>query len=125
MPAVLVCVSFEYMIGVMPANTTKTSAAAKKQRTKKQPSRDRKQDLDPREELLHPTASEYGLLCQLANHIQQMSPWNFMEETDVFGFQDPESGALGFVSVMGKLGESQAISVYRGVEGLYGWRNFE
>ena len=48
-----------------------------------------------------------------------------MEETEVFGFQDPESGALGFVSVMGRLGEFQAISVYRGVEGLYGWRNFE
>ena len=84
----------EYMIGVMPANTTKTSAAAKKQGAKKQPSRGRKQqDLDPREEMLPPTAREYGLLCQLAIHIQQMSPWNFMEETDVFGFQDPESGA--------------------------------
>lgn len=114
------------MIGVMPANSTKTGAAGKKQKTKKQPSRDRKQQvLDPHEELLVPTASEYGLLCQLASHIQQMSPWNFMEEIDVFGFQDPESGALGFVSVMGKLGEFQAISVYRGVEGLYGWRNFE
>ena len=114
------------MIGVMPANTTKTSAAAKKQGAKKQPSRGRKQqDLDPREEMLPPTAREYGLLCQLAIHIQQMSPWNFMEETDVFGFQDPESGALGFVSVMGRLGEFQAISVYRGVGGLYGWRNFE
>ena len=114
------------MIGVMPADSTKTGAAGKKQRAKKQPSRDRKQqDLDPREELLHPTASEYGLLCQFAIHIQQMSPWKFMEETDVFGFEDPENGTLGFVSVMGKLGEFQAISVYRGVEGLYGWRNFE
>lgn len=114
------------MIGVMPANTTKTGAAAKRQRAKTQPSRDRnQQDPDPREELLHPTGSEYGLLCELATYIQRMSPWNFMEETDVFGFQDPESGALGFVSVMGKLGEFQAISVYQGVEGLYGWRNFE
>lgn len=111
--------------GVMPANS-KTGAAAKKQGAKKQPPGDTKQRaVDPSEELLHPTAGEYTLLCQLANHIQQMSPWNFMEETDVFGFQDPESGALGFVSVMGKLGEFQAISVYRGVEGLYGWWNFE
>lgn len=110
----------------MPANTTKTGVAAKKQRAKKQPSRDRKQRaLDPREDLLHPTAGEYALLCELATYIQQMSPWKFMEETDVFGFEDPENGTLGFVSVMGKLGEFQAISVYRGVEGLYGWRNFE
>jgi hypothetical protein len=106
--------------------TPKQGAAAKKQKAKRQPSRDKKQQvLDPREELLHPTASEYGLMCQLALHIQQLSPWNLMEETDVFGFEDPESEALGFVSVMGKLGEFQAISVYRGVEGLYGWRNFE
>jgi hypothetical protein len=111
--------------GAMPADTTKTNAAAKKQRAKKQLSRERKQqDLDPREELLPPTAGEYGMLCQLAFHIQQLSPWIFMQETDVFGFQDPESGALGFVSVMGQLGEFQAISVYRGVEGLYSWRNF-
>ena len=111
---------------VMPANTTKTGVAAKKQKAKKQPTRDSKQqNLDPREELLNPTGSEYGMLCELAFHIQQLSPWNFMQETDVFGFQDPESGALGFVSVMGQLGEFAAISVYRGVEGLYGWRNFE
>jgi hypothetical protein len=109
----------------MPVNTTKTSANAQKQRAKKRPPRDSTQQVvEPREELLHPTASEYGLLCQLAVLIQQLSPWNFMEETDVFGFEDPESGALGFVSVMGQLGEFQAISVYRGVEGLYGWRNF-
>lgn len=108
----------------MPANS-KTGAAAKKQRAKKQPSRDRKQQvLDPREELLPPTASEYGMLCQLAFHMQQLSPWIFMQETDVFGVQDPESGELGFVSVMGQLGEFQAISVYRGAEGLYSWRNF-
>jgi hypothetical protein len=47
-----------------------------------------------------------------------------MEEADVFGFQDPETGKLGFVSVMGKLGQYKAVAVYRGVEGLYSWRNF-
>jgi len=123
--AVLACLRFGCTIGVMPPDTTKTSAAAKKERTKKQPSRERKQEeLDSHEKLLDSTAGEYGLLCQLASHIQQLSPWSFMSETDVFGVQDPESGALGFVSVMGQLGEFQAISVYRGVEGLYSWRNF-
>lgn len=126
---------FEYMICAMPADTTKPSAAAKKQKPstqkpnkqkpKKQSSRDTNhQDVDHREDLLPTTAAEYRLLCQLAVHIQQLSPWLFMSETDVFGFQDPESSALGFVSVMGQLGEFHAISVYRGVEGLYGFRNF-
>jgi hypothetical protein len=109
----------------MPPDTTKTSPAAQKQRTNKQPARGKKQQgLDAREEPLHPTAGEYRLLCQLASHLQQLSPWSFMSETEVFGVQDPESGALGFVSVMGQLGEFHAISVYRGVEGLYSWRNF-
>lgn len=117
---------FEYMIGVMPTDQTKPSAAAKKQKAQKKSARQSKQqDLDPREDLLPTTAAEYRLLCQLANQIQQLSPWLFMQETDVFGFQDPENGALGFVSVMGQLGEFHAISVYRGVEGLYGFRNFE
>ena len=76
------------------------------------------------EELLDPTSEHSKLLCQLAVHIQQMAPWSFMVETDVFGFQDPVSDELGFISVMGQLGEYQAIAVYRGAEGLYGWRHF-
>jgi hypothetical protein len=56
--------------GVMPANTTKTSAAANKQRVKKQPSRNvKQQDLYPREELLrvkacHFASNERGLITQ-------------------------------------------------------------
>ena len=75
-------------------------------------------------ELLPPDAEEFKTLCKLARYIQQQAPWDFMEETDVFGVQDPDTGELGFVSVMGALGEYTAIAVYRGVEGLYQWREF-
>ena len=47
-----------------------------------------------------------------------------MVEIDVFGLRDPVSEELGFISVMGQGGEYQAIAVYRGIEGLYGWRRF-
>ena len=95
---------------------------AKKETRDKEP-----QQVDNRtvEELLDPTSEEARLLCQLASMIQQMSPWRFMSETDVFGFQDPETSELGFISVMGELGQHRAIAVYRGVEGLYGLRRFE
>lgn len=77
------------------------------------------------EALLDPQAEQFNDLCRLALEIAQLQPWRFMEETDVFGVQDPETGELGFVSVMGALGQYQAIAVYRGSEGLYGWIDFE
>jgi hypothetical protein len=80
-------------------------------------------DVDQRE-ILPPDAEEFKTLCKLARYIQQQAPWDFMEETDVFGIQDPDTGELGFVSVMGALGEYTAIAVYRGVQGLYQWREF-
>jgi hypothetical protein len=78
---------------------------------------------DPHE-LLPPDAEEFKTLCKLARYIQQQMPWEFMEETDVFGVQDPDNGTLGFVCVMGALGEYTSVAVYRGVEGLYQWRGF-
>jgi hypothetical protein len=72
----------------------------------------------PDAELLPPDAEEFKILCKLARYIQQQTPWEFMEEKDVFGVQDPDTGDLGFVSVMGALGEYTAIAVYRGVEAV-------
>jgi hypothetical protein len=46
-----------------------------------------------------------------------------MEEDDLFGVRNPETEEIGFVSVMGSLGEHHAIAVYPGAEGLDGfWR---
>jgi hypothetical protein len=42
-----------------------------------------------------------------------------MVETDIFGVQHPATGELGFVSVMGQLGEHYTIAVYQGPEALY------
>lgn len=80
-------------------------------------------DEDPNE-VLPPNAPEYRELCGVANHIQQNAPWEYMQESNIFGVRDPETGELGFVSVMGALGEYKAVVVYRGVEGLNGWREF-
>lgn len=70
----------------------------------------------------HATALEdHRRLYAAAVAVKELAPWRFMRETDIFGVQNPEDGTLGFVSVMGQLGEHCAIGVYLGSEGLYGF----
>ena len=57
-------------------------------------------------------------LYALAQQVKELAPWEFMWEHHVFGVQDPVSGELGFVSVMGGLGEYFAVMVYRGTTTL-------
>src|SRR5213593_4272275 len=105
------------MISSMSNNSNQTHASRKQKVQQQSP--------DQGDELLVPSAEEFKVLCQLASFIQQLAPWEFMNETDLFGVKDPDTGELGFVSVMGALGEYTAIAVYRGAEGLYAWREFE
>ncbi|MGC9333966.1 MAG: DUF7309 domain-containing protein [Anaerolineae bacterium] len=72
-----------------------------------------------------PTLNEWRKLYQAAIRIKEIAPWEWMTETEIFGVQDPESGEIGFVSVMGMLGEHLSLAVYRGARGLYGFWNFE
>lgn len=60
-------------------------------------------------------------LYNLIKEIYDLSPWDWMEEDDIFGVQDPTTGEIGFVSVMGMAGEHYAVGVYRGANGLYGF----
>jgi hypothetical protein len=64
-------------------------------------------------------------LYEAAIRIKDVAPWTWMVETDVFGVQNPETGDLGFVSVMGMRGEHFAVSLYLGAKGLYGFWEFE
>jgi hypothetical protein len=64
-------------------------------------------------------------LYEAAIRIKEVAPWTWMVETDVFGVQNPETGDLGFVSVMGIRGEHFAVSLYLGAKGLHGFWDFE
>jgi hypothetical protein len=66
-----------------------------------------------------PTSDEWRKLYDLARQIYDMTPWEWMTEVDVFGVKDPETGEMGFVSVMGSAGEHFGIAVYRGAVGLH------
>jgi hypothetical protein len=67
-------------------------------------------------EEMTPGIREWRRLYESAVRIKEMSPWEWMTETDVFGVRSPETGELGFVSVMGLLGEHYAVSLYLGSE---------
>ena len=44
-------------------------------------------------------------LYEAAIRVKELAPSEWMFEDAVFGVQDPETGKLGFVSVMGQVGE--------------------
>lgn len=67
---------------------------------------------------LTPSLEEWRNLYEAAIRVKEIAPWEWMEETDIFGVQDPETGDTGFVSTMGMSGAYLALAVYRGPEGL-------
>ncbi len=68
---------------------------------------------------LDPTPAEWRQLYAAATEIMRTAPWQWMTEDRLFGVQNPETGEIGFVSVMGHLGEHLAVAVYRGPRALY------
>ena len=72
-----------------------------------------------------PTPCEWHRLYQATIRVKEIAPWEWMTETDIFGIQDPETGEIGFVSIMGMLGEHFAAAVYLGAEGLYSFWGFQ
>lgn len=75
----------------------------------------------PEEVLLNSSHPEARQLFDLAIQIKELQPWRWMEETDVIGIENPETGEIGFISVMGAIGEYDAVALYLGAEGLYGF----
>jgi hypothetical protein len=66
-----------------------------------------------------PTNEQWRRLYEAAVGIKELSPWERMAETDVFGVQDPNTEQIGFVSVVGMLGEHYGVSFYPNPQALY------
>jgi len=66
-----------------------------------------------------PTPEEWRRLYEAAVRVKELAPWQWMWEDEIFGVQHPETGELGFVSVMGRGGEHYAVALYLGPKGLY------
>ncbi len=76
-------------------------------------------------EMTEPDIREWRRLYEASVRVKEISPWKWMTEADVFGVQNPETGELGFVSVMGMLGEHYAVSLYLGSEGIHGFLSLQ
>lgn len=85
---------------------------------------DRESGVD-QEILLSSSDPEARQLYDLAIQVKNLAPWQWMEETDVFGVANPETDELGFVSIMGSVGEYEAVAVYMGAEGLHDFIDFQ
>ena len=74
-------------------------------------------------ELPSPTIEEYRRLYEAANAFKQEAPWTWMTEDQLFAIRNPETGQIGYASVMGMLGEHLALALYLGSVALDGfWR---
>ncbi|MEI6683495.1 MAG: hypothetical protein WCO44_12740 [Bacteroidota bacterium] len=62
--------------------------------------------------------SDWSKLYALADNIIALKPWRYMYEDEIMGVRDPSTGTIGFLSVMGNLGEHYSITVYLGEEAL-------
>jgi hypothetical protein len=80
--------------------------------------------MSPTDTFTPPSLEEARQLYQAAVRVKELAPWTWMEESDIFGVQNPETDELAFVSIMGMAGEHFAVAIYRGAEGLYGILDF-
>ena len=71
-----------------------------------------------------PSLETWQRLYELAKAIKTLAPWGWMQEDDLFGVEHPDRDEIGFVSVMGMLGEHYAIVLYLGAQALYDLINF-
>jgi len=68
-----------------------------------------------------PSSESWARLYEAMNAVKELAPWQWMEEADLFGVKDPETGEVHYVSIMGNLGEHLAVAAYPGAEGLTGF----
>ncbi|WP_304459388.1 DUF7309 domain-containing protein [Alicyclobacillus sendaiensis] len=66
--------------------------------------------------------SEWQELYDAAIEFRNLAPWQWMYDDALFAVEDPDTGQIGYCSVMGALGEFHGLAVFPG-EG--GWRSLQ
>ncbi len=61
------------------------------------------------EKQAEPSREEAKKLYAVAGRIKELAPWEWMEESQIFGVKNPATDELGFVSIMGRAGEHFAL----------------
>ena len=65
-----------------------------------------------------PSLQEWRALYRAAIDFWQIQPWDWVDDTDLFGVKNSEDGEIGYCCVVGALGEFLGLLVYLGTEGL-------
>lgn len=65
-----------------------------------------------------PSVEEWHRLFLLLEEFKQLKSWEWLSDADIFAIQDPESGEIGYCSILGHGGEEFGLALYLGAEGL-------
>jgi hypothetical protein len=69
---------------------------------------------------IQPSFQEWHSLYRAAIDFWQIHPWQWVNDTDLFGVKNPEDCEIGYCCIVGALGEFLGLVVYLGTEGLEG-----
>jgi len=67
---------------------------------------------------LQPSFQEWQSLYGVAIDYWRIQPWQWVDDTDLFGVKNPQDGEIGYCCVVGALGEFIGLVFYLGTEGL-------
>ncbi|MDA8242311.1 MAG: hypothetical protein M0Z67_18325 [Nitrospiraceae bacterium] len=65
-----------------------------------------------------PSPIEMKTLYRAASEFRKLAPWEWMDDSDVFGVQDPRTAEIGYCCILGALEEVFALVAYIGADGL-------
>ena len=68
-----------------------------------------------------PTLPEWKELYEQALQFKGIAPWDWMDDSDLFGVKDPVSGETGYCCILGAGGQVFGLAVYKGTDGLDGY----
>jgi hypothetical protein len=80
---------------------------------------DARADSKPTPILSSDMSSELSRLYDLADELNCLGPWNWMDEVQLIALRHPTVGEMAYLSVMGAAGEHRSLTLYLGEEALH------